>query len=528
MARSFLAQLIAEAVQIGPLADVRRMERRPDALQQKRLLTLLRQGADTEWGRAYGYRDLLLAADPVTAFQKRVPIRRYADLQPFIERTCRGEPDVIWPGRFRYFGVSGGTYSTGKLVPANEEMLSQTIRAGIAMTIRYLAMTGNLDAVTGAIIPLTGRLFGSQGQQGGIVGNFSGLLTLYHLQQLAAKSKAPPAWFPDTTESLFLEDWEQKLNRLADVTMETDVRYIALIPTWGLVFFRKLIERYNARFKASARCVRDIWPKLQLVVSGGVALAPYRELLAEIIGPPPIDLLETYGAMEAGLIAFQSSLDDRAMLLNSRGSFFEFIRDEDRDLADPERFWIGSVEPGQRYVPVISNSNGLWAYVLGDIVRFTQIRPPKLEVLGRTSEILTLYREGVNGEAARKALAVASRKCGATVVDFHVTYSSSPVAMVCHEWYVEFGTEPADMRRFAESLDEELGNACPSYLRVRRNRGLAPPRVLAIASGGLHRGLQRMGRQLDAQAKVPHLMEGRELAEALDSVVPSVTSAAAY
>ena len=222
-------------------------------------------------GAAHGYKELLRTPDIVRAYQQRVPLQNYADLQSLIQRVRSGEPNVLWPGRFKYFGMSGGTYSTGKVVPAGEDMLAQTFRAGAAMTIRYLAQTGNLDALTGAIIPLTGRLFKSDEQPGAILGNFSGLMTQRHLAQLAAKSKKPHSWFPDTTETLYQEDWEQKLNRMADVTMESDVRYIALIPTWGLIFFRKLIERYNARHGTPATCVRDIWPKLQLVVSGGVA-----------------------------------------------------------------------------------------------------------------------------------------------------------------------------------------------------------------------------------------------------------------
>ena len=111
----------------------------------------VQQAADTEWGRTHGFRDLLSAKDPIAAYQRRVPIQRYSDFESSIERMRRGAADVLWPGRCRAFGISGGTYSTGKVIPAQEEMLSRTIRSGVAMSINYLARTGNLSAVTGAI-----------------------------------------------------------------------------------------------------------------------------------------------------------------------------------------------------------------------------------------------------------------------------------------------------------------------------------------------------------------------------------------
>jgi hypothetical protein len=517
MPRNLLAQIAARAVPFAPFRDVRLIERQAEKLQRKQLLWLLQQAADTEWGRSYGFRDLLAASDPVAAYQRRVPVQRYADFESSIERTRCGAANVLWPGRCRSFGISGGTYSTGKVVPAQPEMLSRTIRSGVAMSINYLAQTGNLSAVTGAILPLTGRLFDAFDYPGTILGNFSGLLTNYKLEKAAMTHKPLPRWFADTTESLYMADWDEKLNRLADVTMKHDVRYVALIPTWGLIFFRKLIERYNQRFQGSAICARDIWPKLQLVVSGGMPLEPYRELLTQIIGPPSVDFLNTYGAMEGGMIAYQTSLNNRAMLLNSHsGNFFEFVRYEDRDRADAERFWVGTIDADRDYVPVISNANGLWAYALGDVVRFSETIPAMLEVVGRTAEILSLHREGLQGELARISLDAACRQSDAQVFQFHVSYSPvdapSPRS---HEWYIEFVREPANASEFERILDEELINSCESYRRVRTHRGLDAPRVLLIPQGGMHSALRRSGRMIDAQTKVPCMSEGRELADAL-------------
>jgi hypothetical protein len=244
MPRNRFAQFVAKSLSFGPLGDVQRMTRRGALLQRERLVYLLRQAANTDWGHRHRFREILSSGDPVEAFQRRVPLRRYADFESSIERMRRGATDILWPGRCHSFGISGGTYSTGKVVPANSDMLRRTIHGGFVLSANYLATTGNLDALTGAIIPLTGRLFATPTYPGTILGNFSGLLTHFKLQEAAAKRKPLPCWFPDDLKSLYLADWEEKLNRLADVTMQSDVRYIALIPTWGLVFFRKLLERF--------------------------------------------------------------------------------------------------------------------------------------------------------------------------------------------------------------------------------------------------------------------------------------------
>jgi hypothetical protein len=248
-----------------------------------------------------------------------------------------------------------------------------------------------------------------------------------------------------------------------------------------------------------------------------MALQPYRELLTQIIGSPGVDFLNTYGAMEAGMIAYQTALDNHAMLLNSNsGNFFEFVRYEDRDRTDAERYWVGTLEANRDYVPVISNANGLWAYVLGDVVRFSETSPAMLEVVGRTAEILSLYREGLRGELARRSLDAACRGSAAQVFQFHVSYSpvdtESPRS---HVWFVEFAQEPANVREFERILEEELDANCESYRRVRTHHGLGAPRVMIVPNGGMSRALRRSGRILDAQTKVPCMSEGGELADAL-------------
>jgi hypothetical protein len=221
--------------------------------------------------------------------------------------------------------------------------------------------------------------------------------------------------------------------------------------------------------------------------------------------------------MEAGMIAYQTSLDNRALILNAHsGNFFEFVRYEDRDRADAERYWVDTIEANCDYVPVISNANGLWAYALGDVVRFSETSPAMLEVVGRTAEILSLCREGLTGELARRSLDAACRRSAAQVFQFHVSYSPLDADIPrCHVWYIEFAQEPKHPTEFEDILDEELSANCESYRRVRTHHGLDAPRVQVVPDGGMSSALRKSGRILDAQTKVPCMSEGHELADAL-------------
>ncbi|NNF59161.1 MAG: GH3 auxin-responsive promoter, partial [Rhodothermaceae bacterium] len=283
-------------------------------------------------------------------------------------------------------------------------------------------------------------------------------------------------------------------------------------PTWALVLFRKLIDRYNETHGTQAKTVGEVWPNLRVFFSGGVALNSYRALLAEQIGTP-VDFWEHYGASE-GFFAFQYGLGDRDMLLHlDNGVFFEFVPMDD-DSASPRRCTLGEVEEGVRYRLYVTTCSGLWCYGVGDVVRFTSLAPHKIVVAGRTSEMIDKYGEAVFGEEARAALRAACVRTGAQVLDFHI--APRPAALdrlPSHQWLIEFATPPDDAEVFIDVIDTHLQQVNRHYQIRREAKAFERPEVVMLPRGAFFEWLKKTRATVSAQTKVPRMSEEREVAD---------------
>jgi hypothetical protein len=248
---------------------------------------------------------------------------------------------VTWPGRFKHFAVSSGTASAGKIIPVSHEMLVLNRRYSMGAAVQYLAQTGKAGYWFGRLLSVPGRIEEDPRYPGTLVGEVSGLQAEYAPAFVKAFYQAVP------NEVLFMDNWERKLDAIVEHTLEMDIRAIAMVPTWALVLFRRLVRAHNAKGGRQVRTVCEIWPNLQVFFSGGVALSSYRGLLEQQIGRR-IDFIENYGASE-GFFAFQSDPADRDMLLHlDNGVFYEFVPMDDLGAEAPRRHTIADVEPGVR------------------------------------------------------------------------------------------------------------------------------------------------------------------------------------
>lgn len=498
-----------------PLRVIDRFCRNPLGAQVRLLRRLLTDAAGTEWGRRFRFAQLAREPNVVAAYRHAVPLHRYEDFSDDIARMRRGEPNILWPGAIRRFATSAGTTSRGKYLPASDELIQANLCNGASALLSYLAETGNTACVRGLPITLTGRVADDPENPGVRVGEISGLGAEYwytrgRLRRMLIRRRNIP-W-----SIRQLADWDEKLDAVVDYAMSRDVRAMAMVPSWGLQLFDRLIQRYNARHGASVTTVGQIWPRLGLLVCGGVPLRAYRDVLLARIGLPRVDLVEVYGASEAPM-AFQSSQADPAMMLHlDNGVYFEFVRLEDAEQANPPRVALGDVQLGVDYMPVVSTVGGLWAYALGDVLRFTQLSPPKILVRGRTTEMLDSYGEFLRGDEAREAIRHASRSSGSHAIDFHVApRPAGGQRRHAHQWLVEFDTAPQDMAVFAEALDACLRRQNAMYDCCRREKGLGSPEVVPLVKGTFHRWLKTARREVGAQTKIPAMSDDRDMADAV-------------
>jgi hypothetical protein len=490
----------------------------PAASQERRLRGLLHEARDTEWGRRFGFAEIARAADAPAAFRDRVPLHDYEAYRDDVRRVREGAHDVFWPGPIRHFAVSSGTASAGKIIPLSPEMLGRTRDYTLGMALRYAMATGTYGWMGGRLLTVPGRVEPDVGGPGTWVGEVSGLMYLAAPWPVRRFKQAVPR------DVLFTDGWGRKLRMIADRTCRMDIRAMAMVPSWAVVLFPMLVERYNELTGGRATCVRDVWPNLQVFFSGAVALSSYEDLMRrQIGGSAPMHFVEGYGASE-GPFAFQGHPDERDMLLHlANGVYYEFVRMDDASDA-PRRHTLADVEPDVRYRICVSTCSGLWAYGVGDVIRFTGTRPHRIVVAGRTNEMLDRYGEAVFGEEARAAIESACADAGAHLRDYHVT-SVPPVEgrMPRHRWLVEFAGPAPDTERIATAIDAYLQRVNRHYVIRRECGAFERPEIVALPEGTFLRWLRATRDHVDAQTKVPRMSEDPRTADEVLEFAETIT-----
>lgn len=494
----------------GPLRRIEQGTRAPRTTQRTLLRDLLRTAAPTEWGQRFDFAAIADAPDVIAAFQERVPLHRWEDIRTDAARVRAGVPDVFWPGRTTNFAVSSGTTAQGKVMPISEAMVHHNRSFSLGVGLNYLAETGRWQFLLGKHLTIPGTLETDPVRPEVLVGEVSGILAAY-----------APAFFRSLLQAVSDDvldepDWKRKLAAIADHAMDQDIRLIVMVPSWAAALFHILIERYNARYQADVQTIGEIWPNLQVFISGGVALESYRSLLEELIGLPRLDFVETYGASE-GFFAFQNDLYDPALLLHTNaGVFYEFVPLEELSSATPTRHTLETVETGVRYATFVSNASGLWAYEVGDVVRFTQKDPYKIFVAGRTSEMIDKYGEAVFGEEARDALQRACQQAGVHFAEFHLAPRMADTHQPpAHQWLVEFDAPPSDIRAFARCIDSYLIDVNRHY-RIRRESDVfGMPEIVPVPPGTFHAWLHKTRERVSSQTKMPRMSEERSTADGI-------------
>ncbi len=469
----------------------------PAATQLRLLRQLTQTAAGTAFGRAHELGNIQTPAD----FAARVPIRDYEALKGYFDRVKAGEPDILWPGRPLYLAKTSGTTSGAKYIPITKASIGNHINGAKDALLHYVAATGRARFLDGRLIFLSGSP--ELERVGGIpTGRLSGIVN-HHVPAYLRRNQLP------SYATNCLEDWETKLDAIVGETLGQPMTLISGIPPWVQMYFDQLTAR-------TGRPVGEVFPQFDLFVSGGVSMEPYRARLLESIGRP-VGSIELFPASE-GFLAFQDQPGNPGLLLRlDSGIFFEFVPAERFFEENPPRLTIGEVELGQQYAVVLTSNAGLWAYSLGDTVRFVDLHPHRVVVTGRIKHFLSAFGEHVIGEEVEAALREAVRQHPETeVTEFTVAplVSDDPSQPSRHEWLVEFAQPPHDTVGFAAVLDATLRQRNTYYDDLRQGSILVPLLLTPLSAGTFQRYMKSVGK-LGGQNKVPRLGNDRALAAGL-------------
>ncbi len=473
------------------LKDVRKTQ-----LQQLRMI--VDRTKNTEFGRAHGFADIQSETD----FRAAVPVGDYDSFSPYIERMRQGERGLLVPEFIEYYGNSSGSSTGGKpkFLPLNDLQVKLQRKAGADALFRFIANEGITDFTSGFSLglfpPITMR------QEGPVK------ITSNPALMVATLPRATKLLYLPEADILEMSDYDQKLGEIANRYLDHDVRLISGTTCWFSLLFDKLLEAAAARGRA-AKTVSDLWPNLQVLVGGGVAAGPYLDVIHERVGKK-VPLVDTYNATEGGLYASTDHGHDGPgmLMIPHRGVYFEFVPVEEVGAKRPTRLPLWEVQKDRVYAIVVTTVAGLYAYLLGDLVRFPSVSPHRIEFAGRLSGCLSTTQELTTHVEIQGAFSGALAAAGGRAVDFTAgaDVGVGGTAKSRYVLFAEFSEAPTDPARFAREFDAALCKENRVYREHRSaDTAILAPELVILPTGSVARFMKEIGNT-SVQSKFPRIV----------------------
>ncbi|MBB6371620.1 GH3 auxin-responsive promoter family protein [Chryseobacterium shigense] len=464
--------------------------------QEALLLSLVKTAQKTLFGREHDFENI----QSVKEFQDKVPVADYEDLKPYIERVKKGQANILWTETPEYFAKTSGTTSGSKYIPISKEGMPFQVAGAQSALFHYIAKKNNADFVNGKMIFLQGspeleEVFGIK------TGRLSGIVA-HHIPAYLQKNRLP-SW-----NTNIMEDWEAKVDKIIEETEHENMTLISGIPPWLIMYFEKLTEKHGKKIK-------QLFPNLQLLVTGGVNYEPYRDKMNELLGGK-VDIIQTFPASE-GFFAFQDDyMKEGLLLLTDHGIFYEFIPLEEYGKPNARRLTLKDVELHKDYALILTTNSGLWAYSIGDVVRFIDKEPYRILVSGRTKHFTSAFGEHVIAFEVEEAMKAALEKHPAQITEFHLAPQVNPKeGLPYHEWMIEFEKEPENLELFRNELDRQLRERNTYYDDLITGNILQVLHITGLKKNAFHEYAKSQGK-LGGQNKIPRLANDRKIADLLE------------
>jgi len=475
----------------------------PLEVQEEWFRKLIQAGRFSEWGNKYDYQSIKTIED----YQSRIPVQDYESIKPYINRLRQGEQKLLWNSDVKWFAKSSGTTSDkSKFIPVTNEALEEChFKGGKDLLSIYCNNHPETMLFNGKILSLGGSHQINSFSNDSFYGDLSAIL----IQNL-------PFWIqllrtPEISIAL-MDEWEEKIEMMARITMKEDVTNISGVPSWTLVLLHRILDL------SGKKNIIEVWPNLELFIHGAVNFNPYREQFKKLIPKEEMKYYETYNASE-GFFGIQDHHDSEEMLLMlDYGIFYEFIPMSEINSENPRTLTLENVKINENYAIVITTNAGLWRYRIGDTIKFTSLHPFRIKITGRTAHFINAFGEELIVDNAERAISAACLRTNAVIRD----YTAAPVYISgktggAHEWLIEFEKSPDNLEEFASVLDDELKQLNSDYEAKRyKDMALRPPIVRSMPQSTFYNWL-KLKNKLGGQHKVPRLSNDRTIVEEIMS-----------
>lgn len=468
--------------------------------QEEILFWLIKKCKNTMFGNRYGFKHIKTIHD----FQNQIPIFHYNDFETRIHAMLKGEKDISYPGKIDWFAVSSGTtWTTSKYIPITKEWLKKNhFKWGTELLAFYVKNNQRSQFLKGKWLVIWWTF------QKNI---YTWEDNVWFVSAILQKNTP---WFVKSLKEpqedvSYIENREEKLDAIVKQTVHKDITFINGSPGWLLNVIYKVLE-YTGK-----KNILEVRPNLEAFFWGWLPITLYKEQFEKLIPNPKMKYYQVYNASEWFFGIQDENFVDDMLLLTNHGTFYEFISLEDYKKNINKVLTLQEVEVGKEYVMLITTCSGLRRYVIGDIIVFTNLKPRKIKITGRTKYFIDMIGERVFLGDIEKAVIETCKKTDAIIAEYTVwpnvyewtnTRDNSRWA---HEWIIEFIKEPEDLDNFANVLDQELWNQNAYYLCERHETGvLWSPIINPVAEGTFYAWLKSKNK-LWWQHKVPKLSNDR-------------------
>ncbi len=462
---------------------------------------LIQHGSKTEFGKKHSFNGL----SSYKEFTKAVPLQTYEDVQPYVERLMDGEQNLLWPSTILWFAKSSGTTShRSKLIPVSKESLEDChYKGGKDLLAMYYQHHPQTKLFKGKHLIIGGSSQINPINADSYFGDLSAII-VNNLPWWCEWRRTPSKGIT------LMEQWDEKLHKMAQETVKEDVMILAGVPSWTLVLLKKIMEQQKVTN------ILDVWPNLELYMHGGVNFEPYRSQFMEIIKTDSMNYVQTYNASE-GFFGIQDTLKgDDMLLMLDYGIFYEFIPMSSYQGIQSETITLEDVEMGINYALVINTNAGLWRYIIGDTIEFTHLAPFRFRVTGRTTEFLNAFGEELIVSNTENALKKTCDKLGCSVNNYTVCprfFKDKSGGF--HQWLIEFNSKPKELNIFVNELDQQLRLINSDYDAKRaHDLNIMLPQTIVLNQGTFEIWLKGKGK-LGGQHKIPRLKNDSTIVDEL-------------
>ncbi len=348
--------------------------------QHKILFKLINKAKTTQFGQEHNFKDIKSYED----YKKNVPIRHYVDVKPYLDKVVNGEMNVLWPEKYSYLLATGTTTGdcTDKFIPLSQDSIKNLLSVSFKSLLNYAVKKQNygLFFQRGLYLAATPKL----GQKGGYsFGPLSGIT--HYLRPKILRNFNLPSY-----ETAIIEDWEIKIEKIEAEIINHDLGLLVGTPPWLVLFIKKLRQKVGVELGTHFK-------SFKLLIFGGAPINLYKKEVKAHLGSN-VTLMENYPAAE-GFIGFQDEFPEQGFLLAaSQGIFFEFIKKSDYYNDNYERVSLEDIELNVDYAIVLNTDSGLFGYIIGDIVSFSNNSPYRIYIKGRLRHYVylnqTYYNDG--------------------------------------------------------------------------------------------------------------------------------------